>query len=283
MKEDKPLLKAFIQTHPADAARILESLPSEETSSFLGELFPTLSAEILKHLDPVTASLCLEKLNLTQSVEIIIRLPLDIASHLLRRIEEQQRKAILSKLPPQVSKQVSSNIRNRDGTAGALMDTQVLTLPDDITIKEALKRARIYSDHQAHYIYILNRELLLVGFVTTPQLLAARPSDPLASVMAKPISRLSPIMNRQAILANPGWKELHALPVVDGNGVFLGALGYQTLQKLKMTDEIQPRWQEKGIASAFGELYWNGLSVCINEMILAMRSGRTRQTSPKKR
>jgi len=284
MEGDTTLSKAFIKTHPTDAARILERLPFGETASFLDDLSPLLSAEVLKHIDPVTASLYLERLNVLQAAEVALRLPSDRITLLLRRMGEKQRKAILSELPPHISQQIVLLLRSGEGTAGAIMDPQVFTLHDDIAVKEALKRVQRHSVNLLYYIYILNRGQNLVGFVTIPQLMTAPPSDPITSIMAKPVGQLSPAMNRQAVITNPAWNDVHALPVVDDSGVFLGAIEYRTLRQLeRAAGDIHPPRRKEDIASAFGDLFWSGLSAFIIEMSLAVKGERTELTNQKRR
>jgi magnesium transporter len=222
-------------------------------------------------------SRCLEIMGAKEVANIASNIPVGFFSHLLRRVEERQRKAILSELPQDISQQLFLLLKYGEGTAGDLMDTQVFTLPDDITVREAFKRVRRYSAHMILYIFIVNREQHLVGFITIPQLMTAPPHAYISSIMEKPVGRLSPEMSRRAILANPGWHEVHALPVVDDKGVFLGAIGYRTIHQLEReTKEISPLEMRDDVFSAFGELYWSALFTCLKEMASVLKgSGAT--------
>jgi hypothetical protein len=68
-------------------------------------------------------------------------------------------------------------------------------------------------------------------------------------------------MTRAAILAHPGWRRFHALPVVDRDAVLLGAIRYQTFRGLEDAARDQSR-RADAVTTVFalGELYWLGLS-----------------------
>jgi hypothetical protein len=72
-------------------------------------------------------------------------------------------------------------------------------------------------------------------------------------MVPKPL-HLTALASRADVLAHPGWKEVHALPVVDEQGAYLGALRYRTLRRLE--EELLHRPGEDGDATAaLGQLF----------------------------
>jgi hypothetical protein len=64
--------------------------------------------------------------------------------------------------------------------------------------------------------------------------------------------RLLASVGRASIVSDPGWRTAHALPVVDDQGRYLGAIRYKTLRSLE--DAIHHR-KESEPAQALGELF----------------------------
>ncbi|MDY6844738.1 MAG: CBS domain-containing protein [Thermodesulfobacteriota bacterium] len=261
MNNDLMLSFEFIKAHPLDAARILERFDIEETNAFLKEAPPSLAATVIKLMDLIYAAQCLEKMGTNESGAIIVELSSEIASTLLRRIDHRRIESILEAVPQDTARELRSRLRYSEGTAGALMDSHVFTLPEDITIEEGLNRIRKHPQEVMHYIYVVNRERVLVGFIDLRELILSDSRSLISVVMHTKLVKISVYLSQQAILMHPGWAEFHALPVVDHKGIFLGAIDHHTLRKLE--SNIKGHLSTvpiNTIARALGELYWIGLS-----------------------
>ena len=261
MDSDLLIASGFIDAHPVDAARILETMPVEDTADFLKQVSPRLAAAVMGLMDSMTAARCLERIDAKGATDIVIDLPLEIASLLLRRCDETTRQVILETMPPEGAKPLRSVLDFPEGTAGSLMDPRVFTLLEDGYVKEALKQMRKRPQHLIYYVYVLNRDQVFTGYTNLRELMLADPNAQIRSVMRTDMGHISPKLNRAAILEHPGWHRFHALPVVNGKGVFLGALGYQTLRRLEHEENQGPRAEsarEAGMALA--ELYWIGVA-----------------------
>ncbi|HUU49490.1 MAG TPA: CBS domain-containing protein [Nitrospinota bacterium] len=265
MNHDLLLSFEFIKNHPTDAAHVLEQLKPEETASFLKQASPSSAVGVIRLMDSILASRCLEVMDSNYSGAIIAELPFEISSLFLRRMEEQHKKSILETLPLDVSGQLRLILRYHEGTAGALMDPKVFIVPEDVTVKEGIKRFRKHPRHLIYYIYVVNRDYALVGQINIRDLLLSDPNALISSVMQRTIKNLSPHLSSQAILAHTGWQEFHVLPVVDEKGIFLGAIGYRTIRRLiRDVEERRQASPENTAGKAMGELYWLGLSGLIN-------------------
>ena len=258
---DMVILAHFIEHHPSDVARILERLKIEDTVSLLKEIPVDHTVTVFQKLDRFTALKCLENLGTEKSAGIIETLPFGIASILLRQVNEELREAILGKLSDTVSLPLRRTLIYPANSAGALTDPMVLSLPDDITIKEAQRRVLKYPEKTIYYLYVVTREEILCGVINLRELMLAQPADQLKTVMNKDVTRLSAELTFQAILDHPGWQEYHTLPVVEKNDLFLGAIRYEMLKRIERESKRSrlPR-QVIAAGNALGELYQIGLS-----------------------
>ena len=266
------LSKEFIKEHSLDAAKILEKLPVEETVQFVKEIPPDLAAKVTNLMPPYMVAQCLEQIDDKRAALIIEKLSIEVAVALLRRVEESKRLAIVEVLPDDIMKSLSLVLKFSEHTAGALMDPQVFTLFDDISIKEAIKDIRGNPEHVFYHIPVINREQVLLGVVNIRELLISEPELRVASVMHTGIGKLLPNANRETILAHPDWRLYHELPVVDQTGVFLGLISYQVARRLE--DEVQESARSTPLSDAgkaLGELYWVGMSAFLKGAASVMK------------
>jgi magnesium transporter len=184
----------------------------------------------------------------------------------LRSMAPSLREEVLAALPDRRSRALISLLRFPDGTAGALMDPEVLALPHDLTAREALARIREAAGNARYNVYVVDREQMLVGVINLHELLMARPGDRLSSLMQTSVHRLPARADRHAIVSNPGWQEVHALPVVDERGVYLGAIRYRTLRLLE--EQLRgSRSTDDATARALGGLLRAGASAVVEAMV----------------
>ena len=271
MNIDQELSYTIIDRHPVEAAQLFERLSFEAAAGFLNAAPAHTAALILKAVNPFSASQILAFMAPNQTASVCQALPLGTVSILFRRIDAPERQRFIEALPSDLSGLLQRLLRYAEGTAGAMMKTRILVLPDDITVAEGLERMRRHPEQIFDYTYVINRDQVMVGFVKVRHLMLARPESIMSAVMKNTPGRLLPRMGGETILAHPGWHNGHALPVVDENGVFLGAVSYQTLRKLENeVKEIRPTTHVDDAGKALGELYWLGISAFLKGAAVAI-------------
>jgi magnesium transporter len=251
------LATELIRKHPERAALVLERLGPEEASRLLQRLAPRESAELIRRLAPQRSASALQMLPADTVADILELLSLGVASRVARRFDPARLEAVLAKAPARLARGIRSMIRFPENTAGALMDPNVMSLPEGLTTKEAFDRVREAPGDARYNIYIVDQEHKLVGAVNLRELFLAKPRTRLCDLMVRNPSALEAIADRSVVIAHPGWKEVHSLPVVDGDGCYLGAVRYRTLRQL---EEQLLRRQEKdaNAQQALGQLFSAG-------------------------
>lgn len=257
MHAELALAQEFIGSHPAEAARVLETLPARE----LLELFNTLPAPL--------AAECLKKIALSKRVEALSGIAVEQLDRILeamqahevaaalRPMTSEQRNRLLESAPPRLAEPARRLLRYPEGTAGSLMDPEVPSLPADISVVEARSLLRGASLRTMYYVYIVDRNSHLTGVVNLRQLMLTSSKQSLESLMRRPVTSIPSAAGRAAIIRNPAWRDLHALPVVDEAGRFLGALRHETVRRLEAdTRTADPSKGTLGTALAIGELCW---------------------------
>lgn len=254
------LLATFAAGHPVQLARALESMPTSDAAEVMTELPADVLAELLRWVAPLTAARCLEVVSVEAVVRTFSTTRRDVAASILRTMNRAHRLQIVDALSPDVRKAMRSLLRYPEGTAGALMDPEVIALAEGVSAGEALERLRLSPRHALHYVYVVSDELKLTGVVNIPELMGARPDQLLGLISTRTLDSLSSRASWESIVMHPAWKRVHALPVVEPDGRFLGAVRYESLRELEdqlAGTELEDRGAQTG--AALGELYGLGL------------------------
>lgn len=260
MDSDRLLLLRFVENHPADAARILEGFQAPEATELLEALPSQSAAPILELMSPAAGVECLAEMGGEKAAAILSRMELDSAAGFLRRMEPELRTALLETAPVDFATPLRLLLRYPVGTAGSFMDPRALAAARDVTISDALDLLKRSPRQSLHYLYVIDRKGRLVGVTDVRELLGMPPEVKLEDRMKTNVSRLPGRADRSVILAHPGWSQFHALPVVDEEGRFLGAIRYETLRRLETEAEARGSETPVSVAVSLGELFWVGLS-----------------------
>lgn len=254
MQLEQRLGAAFAQTHPEDAARLLENQAREVAAAFLADLAPEHAARVVDHMAPLSAATCLGAMASPQAVNIVSKLPVTVAARVLRQMPDPD--PLIRALP--VPDAVAKLLRFPEGSAGAVADPDVLTVPDDITVSDAQKHLRQIPERVFRYVYVLDRSTRLVGVLGLGELLAAAGSELVRSVMHRDPVRIMARADLTTVAADPAWLDHDVLPVVDGSRLFLGVIRHRMLRRL-MRDSVSGGG---GFAPLVGlaELYWAGFA-----------------------
>ncbi len=263
MNIEQRLSRIFAESHPLDAAQTLEGLTEAERGRLLEALPLDAAVAVLRQMEASVAAASLAERQPAAVAALVAAMPVQNGVRLLERFDGEKRDEVLGHLPRDAAVAVRRLMQHADNTAGALMEPRVAAVPADITVDAARKRVQREPRHLRYYVYVVDRDDRLVGVINLRELMLAPASARLASVMRAPVESVSVGWTWDAILAHPGWREFHALPVVDREGVLAGVLRYETLRRLEADSAVAraPGLLTTGLA--LGELYWSAATALL--------------------
>ena len=249
------LAHAFLEEHPADAARVLERMPVDRRVAVVREAGDRAAPALGQALPAATAE-TLAGLTAEEAAPVFAHLDVDTLIAALRRLPQGEADRLLGGLPPQRRDALGRVLRVPEGTAAALVDPTVLALPDDVSVAEARVRLRREAKGLLHYIYVVDRRRTLVGVLDISELMRARSRDPIRSVMHEGVVHVPAWMPAATVRAHPGWRSFHAMPVTDEHGCLIGAIRYQTIRRLEMAADGGEAAQDMSpTVSALAEMF----------------------------
>lgn len=257
MALEQDLADALIREHPERAALALEALEAGAVVPLLARGEAAERARLLQRLSPSRAARVIALLPRARAAVLLAHPALDDAVRIVRRLEPEAREELLPLLAARRARAIRALLAFPEGTAGALMDPDVLALPRDLSAEDALARVRSEPESARYDLYVVDPEQRLVGALNLRELMLASPAQRLGELMVPEPFSLPSSADRSAVVTHPGWKEVHALPVVDEQGRYLGAVRYRRLRELEQ-ELLGKREEDPRTSAALGQLFAAG-------------------------
>jgi magnesium transporter len=216
------------EIHPADLADVAEALPRDRVADLLSALSPERAADVLEYLNEDLRSEVLEAMSTGQAAELVSQMTPDDRADVLEDLEEETADEILSEIPEHARKETERLLAYEPDTAGGLMTTEFVSVPEDTRVEEALagvrRIARGGRREAMHAIFATDREGVVKGVMSLHELLAAPEGAMVRDVAWEEVVTVPPTMDREEVARLTSDYDLVVLPVVDSHRRILGVV-----------------------------------------------------------
>ena len=210
--------------HPADIADILEQLDVEEAGAMLERLDTEMAADTLNEVEYPLQFELLNELDPERASDLLERLAPDDAADILADIPRAQAEQLLSLMPTEESQPIRELLRYGPETAGGIMTTEVLALPQNATVEDALAYLRQHSAHleMVYYLYIIDDEHHLMGVVSLRQLVTSEPTAHMGDLMDRDVIKMQIDTDQEEVARIIARYDLLGVPIVDAGNCLVG-------------------------------------------------------------
>lgn len=269
----KRLSLEFVEAHPEDAARVLETQPAARSAVFLSGLPPPLAAAVLRLMPTMAAARCLERMEEDACVEVVSALGPQPASAMLPLLPEDRLRALMERLPAALAVAIRILIGYPKDSVGALMDPWALAVKPGTTVKQALDQVKGFEGEQLDCLFVLGEGDRLEGLVPLLDAVRADPHAQMGSLLVPATHRLSALAMLATVQNDPGWDQYRVLPVVERGDRFVGALSRRVLAKApRAVSPLSPDAASDVVASLAGA-YWRGVAGIIEATVALLPPG----------
>lgn len=268
--------RAFLKAHPAEAAIVLGRIAPEHCAALLNELPVRFGGPVFRQLLPAHAARCLEHLDPGLAGAFLRLMPTQRGAAVLRHTRAETRARLLPLLPATAALSLRLLLGYPDDTVGAWVNAHVPALPPDTPVKDALAHVRRIGDEPGEYLYVVDLDRRLHGIVPLAHAMRSGARVPLAALIGRPAPTLPAAAAIAAAHAHPGWKDFHALPVIDADGRFIGTLPYRAVAEAvaRRSGATLGGVVTETLSGMVG-LYWAAISGLIKSVIpLALSASR---------
>lgn len=214
-------------SHPADIAAFLSKLKNaEQVWSELAVCEPTLRAEIFSHLNVDLQVELSEFLSRDDLTDLLRQMSPDDRVDFFQQLPAQRRETVLGAMARAEREDIRKLASYDEGTTGAAMTSDYVSLPPGITAREAIAKLRLEAPNKEtiYYSYIVDGLHRLVGFVSLKDLILANPETQIADIMHREVVCANVTDDQEDASRLIRKYDLIALPVVNGNRVLVGIL-----------------------------------------------------------
>ena len=212
--------------HPAEIADTLAFIGPDHAASVLAVLPASLAAHTLLYVRPVLRCLLLDASTVDRLAEYLDSLSPDCAALLFEQLRSKQQRSVAAELAPATLLGMESVRRYPSGTVGRLLIPDVARLSPETSVAEAIRsirRERI-DPRSLPLLFLVDHGDHLLGTVRFRELILAAPTALLGQLPAAPCVTVSPetqVPQAVRLMLRSG---LRVLPVVDADGLLLGAI-----------------------------------------------------------
>lgn len=259
---------AFLEAHPADAARVIERVAPAAAAALLQSAPLRFVAPVLRQMLPLAGARCLERLEDNDTAGLLRGVGPQAGVALMRYLDAARRKRLLAQLPSALALAYELLLGYPEDSVGAWMDPRPLALPADMTVAESLERVRGGDESQIADPYVIDRNQRLLGYVELADLLRASTTTTLARLLRPSPYRLPAQAPLRGLPAHPAWHEAAALAVVEPGDRLVGALTHAALLRALSLEPGRPapRVADDTLAGIAGA-YWFGVDSLIQALI----------------
>ena len=215
------LSKLILKTHPADLSVVFRYFMDEEqiqvfsimeenehTAEFLVELDDTLLANLLENESP------------ERIAHVIQQASANDQSYILGTLEDEQAQSVIELLKAEEQEELMGY---PEDSAGAMMTTDVFTLYQDTSCKDALKSLQDQTEAEmVFYLYITDDDDRLVGVASLRALATTQSDTLLKDIMVKRVHSVRPETDQEDVAQIVAQYNYLAVPVLDADDHLIG-------------------------------------------------------------
>ncbi|NLC11671.1 MAG: magnesium transporter [Firmicutes bacterium] len=219
------LLRVKEGYHPSDLAELIEDLTDQQKK----ELFDLLSDEdaalILQEMEEIDQVTLFRLLTKTRASAVLKEMASDEAADLLGELPPDEAREILD-LIEENAEEIEGLLRFPEESAGGIMTTEFIALPENIPAEEAITRLREIAPEAEiiYYVYVVDEETRLSGVLSLRDLISASDGTLLQEIMNPNVISVNAMMDQEEVARVVSRYDLLAVPVVDEQNRLLGII-----------------------------------------------------------
>lgn len=212
--------------HPSDIAQIISQVHSDEKTAIFSSLTEKTAAEALHELEPRIGAMLLQTLDTKKALGILDKMPPDETADVLGDLPQEKAEEFLRLMKTRKASAINKLLKHPDETAGGLMTTEFIILPENFTVEQTINHLRenAPSAETIYYLYVVDENEKLKGVLSLRSLIINPPEKQISDIMIKAPISVTSAMNIKHVAQVVSKYNLLAVPVVDQDGKIQGII-----------------------------------------------------------
>jgi magnesium transporter len=249
--DNQGLREVMTELHPATVADFVEGLTVEETWQLFDRAPIEHQAAVFSFFPVAKQEELVSGVGRERMSRLLEAMPHDDRVDLLKHLEDE----LVDSLLPLVARADREDIRRLlsypEHSAGSVMTTDYASLPADITVSDALSRLRQQAPQKEtiYYIYVVDEDRHLIGFVSLRDLIMARPAARLSDVMQRDVILVRVDQDQEAVAQELAHYDFLAIPVVDDQNRLVGIITHDDVIDVVLQEATEDALHMGGVAT----------------------------------
>jgi magnesium transporter len=249
--DDAGLKDVMSELHPASTAEFAEGLQVEETWKLLEHADEHRQAEVFSFFSPEKQVALVGGVGQERMSKLLEAMSHDDRVDLLQLLDGE----LVETLLPLVAKADREDIRRLlsypEDSAGAVMTTDYAMLPPDITVQEAINRVRQQAPQKEtiYYIYVVDDQRHLVGFVSLRDLILAKPAAMIRDIMQEEVVTVRADQDQEDVARELAKYDFIAVPVVDNENRIIGIITHDDVLDVLVEEATEDAFHMAGVGT----------------------------------
>ena len=263
-KEKARELIPVMQKMPVvEVAEILQELENE----VLVDVFPMFTGEqqglIFSEFDMTRRLDFFQHVSKKRFAKVFENMYSDSRADTFQHLTQQEQIALLPYLSKATREDVLRLSSYPPETAGGIMSTDFATVRESKTCAEAIEKVRsdAPSNKMVYYIYAVDSEMKLQGFLTLKDLVLADPNELVSSIIFRDFAYATLYEDRESVAVKIEKYDLVAIPVINDEGQLMGIVHHDDAIEVIRAEHTEDMEKFMGIVPGDEELNYAQTSV----------------------
>lgn len=214
------------ELHPAELATLLEQLGAELRPRLVDAIRSDFDPNVLVELDDDIRNEVVADLGIQDVAAALVRLDSDDALHLIEGLEHERRAQIFHAIPAALRHLLEEGLSFREGSAGRLMQRELVAIPQYWTVGTCLDSFRSSQDLPDDFydLVVVDSKHRPIGWVPLDKLVRSRREVKIGDLMETEVAPIPVDMDQEQVAWLFRQYDLTSAPVVDQAGRLVGII-----------------------------------------------------------
>jgi magnesium transporter len=239
--KNEKLKEIFSDFHPRDIFELCEDLEPEENAQIIIALGRPLGIEFFQHFKIAQQRAIFRHFSKEWMADILEEMAPDERADFIKALPRKRVEEILPLVAQAERNDIKRLLQFKEGTAGSVLTTEYAALSQDITVKEAIAKLRLqaFNRETIYYVYIIDSERKLIGFVSLKDIIVSESSSTIKDIMHTNIISVNVNDDKEAVAKELADYDLIAIPVIDDNSKLVGIVTHDDVVDVIMQEHTE--------------------------------------------
>lgn len=251
------LLKEFENLLPATCADLLKDRAHFFIRDVLIEIDPTRAAEIFSHFEQELQLDLSEEFSARQLTNIVTQMSHDERVDFFQALPEDKQESLFRRLAQSEREDIIRLGAYEDGTAGAAMTSEYITIPLNITASEAIAKLRKEGPEKEtiYESYIVDEHRKLIGVLSLKDLILAPTNSKISDIMQTDIIFVNTSDDQEEAAQKIAKYDMLAIPVLNESEMLVGIITHDDVLDILQEEHTEDVEKLMAITASAGGNY----------------------------